>query len=82
MSGAPASPSQPRCTCWQCCPPAPPRHGARAPWLEFDQTHNPYRQAIIGAPFVLERGVVRVPEGPGLGIDVNREAVARFAVGT
>jgi D-galactarolactone cycloisomerase len=63
-------------------PPAPPRHGARAPWLEFDQTHNPYRQAILAAPFVQEGGIVRVPTGPGLGIDVHREAVARFAVET
>jgi D-galactarolactone cycloisomerase len=24
-------------------------------------------------------GIVRVPEGPGLGIEIDREALARFA---
>jgi len=26
------------------------------------------------------RGVVRVPQGPGLGIEVDREALKRFSV--
>ena len=61
-------------------PPTPPRHDARAPMLEFDQTHNPYRQAIIVTPFVQKDGIVQVPVGPGLGIEMNRETLQRFAV--
>jgi D-galactarolactone cycloisomerase len=61
-------------------PPAPLRHGAREPWLEFDQTHNPYRQAILKAPIMMERGAVRVPTGPGIGIEIDRDAVMRHAV--
>lgn len=61
-------------------PPTPPRHGARQPLLEFDQTHNPYRQTIIRTPFVQRDGIVRVPEGPGLGIEINRDEIARYAV--
>jgi D-galactarolactone cycloisomerase len=60
-------------------PPAPLRHAAREPWLEFDQTHNPYRQAILKVPIVLERGAVRVPAGPGLGVEIDRDAVTRHA---
>lgn len=61
-------------------PPSPPRHGARAPWLEFDQTHNPFRQAIVKTPFRHQGGIVAIPAGPGLGIEIDREALARFAV--
>jgi len=61
-------------------PPAPPRHGPRSPWLEFDQTHNPYRQAVLKTPIKHEQGMVGVPTGPGLGVKVDREAVARYTV--
>jgi len=61
-------------------PPTPPRHGARPPLLEFDQTHNPYRQTIIRTPFVQRDGIVPVPEAPGLGIEINRDEIARYAV--
>jgi D-galactarolactone cycloisomerase len=50
------------------------------PMLEFDRTEHPIRQAILTRPIEHEGGIVRVPEGPGLGIEVDRGAVARFAV--
>ena len=50
------------------------------PMLEFDRTEHPIRQAILKRGIEHERGFVRVPDGPGLGIEVDREAVARFAV--
>jgi len=50
------------------------------PMLEFDRTEHPIRQAILTRPIEHEGGIVRVPEGPGLGIEVDREAVARFAM--
>jgi D-galactarolactone cycloisomerase len=50
------------------------------PLLEFDRTEHPIRQAILTEPIEHERGVVRVPDGPGLGIEVDRKALARFAV--
>ncbi|WP_099865841.1 mandelate racemase/muconate lactonizing enzyme family protein [Pararhizobium haloflavum] len=62
-------------------PPAPLRHGARSPWLEFDQTHNPYRQAILSTPIVQKGGRVAVPLKPGLGIDIVPEIVAQYRVG-
>jgi D-galactarolactone cycloisomerase len=48
------------------------------PMLEFDQTEHPIRQAILMTPIEHVRGVVRVPEGPGLGVEIDRKALARF----
>jgi D-galactarolactone cycloisomerase len=50
------------------------------PLLEFDRTEHPIRQAILREPIEHVRGVVKVPDGPGLGIEVDRKALARFAV--
>jgi D-galactarolactone cycloisomerase len=61
-------------------PPTPMRHGARQPMLEFDQTHNPFRQAIVLQPITHQVGMMAVPDGPGLGVDVDVDAVRRFAV--
>ncbi len=49
------------------------------PLLEFDRTEHPIRQAILKEPIEHAKGVVRVPAGPGLGIDIDRAALARFA---
>ncbi|WP_369725528.1 mandelate racemase/muconate lactonizing enzyme family protein [Bradyrhizobium sp. LLZ17] len=51
-----------------------------APMLEFDRTEHPIRQAILTRPIEHAKGVVRVPDGPGLGIEIDREALTRFAV--
>lgn len=60
-------------------PPAPPSHEARSPRLEFDRTDNPFRQAIISEPIEQVGGIVRVPDGPGLGIEINRDVLQSFA---
>jgi len=49
------------------------------PILEFDRTEHPIRQAILRTPIEHRTGMVSVPTGPGLGIDIDREALARFA---
>jgi D-galactarolactone cycloisomerase len=49
------------------------------PMLEFDRTEHPIRQSILVTPIEHIGGVVRVPERPGLGIEVDRKALARFA---
>jgi D-galactarolactone cycloisomerase len=51
------------------------------PMLEFDRTEHPIRQALLTQPIEHVRGVVHVPDRPGLGIEVDRAALARFAVG-
>lgn len=39
-----------------------------------------YRTDIIAEPFVLEDGYVAVPQGPGLGVEVDTEALAAVTV--
>jgi len=50
------------------------------PMLEFDRTEHPIRQSLLVQPIEHVKGIVRVPDGPGLGIEVDRAALARFAV--
>lgn len=59
-------------------PPVPPRHEPRAPWLEFDRTDNPFRMAVVTAPITHTNGMVAVPDGPGLGITIDRATLDRY----
>ena len=54
------------------------RCAAAEPMLEFDRTEHPIRQAILQSPIEHANGVVRIPQGPGLGIEVDRTALERF----
>jgi D-galactarolactone cycloisomerase len=51
-----------------------------APLLEYDQTPHPFRQPLLVEPIEVSRGVAKVPEGPGLGVEVNREVLMRWKV--
>ena len=53
-----------------------------APILEFDRTEHPIRQSLLTKPIEHVGGIVRVPDGPGLGIEVDRQALTRFAIST
>jgi D-galactarolactone cycloisomerase len=47
--------------------------------LEFDRTEHPIRQAVLRQPIEHSGGMVRVPDGPGLGIEIDRDALAEYA---
>ena len=49
------------------------------PLLEFDCSEHPLRMAVIREPIEQSGGWVEVPQGPGLGIEIDRAALARFA---
>ncbi|KRR27267.1 mandelate racemase [Bradyrhizobium lablabi] len=49
------------------------------PILEFDRTEHPIRQAILTRPIEHSGGLVAVPDSPGLGIEIDRDALTRFA---
>lgn len=59
-------------------PHTPPSLNPIMPMLEFDRTEHPIRQAILVEPIEHAHGIVRVPDGPGLGIEIDRSAMARF----
>lgn len=48
--------------------------------LEFDRSPHPFRQAVISGEIEHTHGIVQVPDGPGLGIDVDISAVEQFTV--
>lgn len=51
-----------------------------AEMLEF-QTPSPYIDDLIDEPFQLDAdGFLSLPTGPGLGVELNRNAVARLSV--
>jgi D-galactarolactone cycloisomerase len=53
--------------------------GNAPPLLEFDVTENPFRDSVVvGDPFALVDGCVRVPDGPGLGIEIDEDALWRY----
>jgi D-arabinonate dehydratase/D-galactarolactone cycloisomerase len=49
-------------------------------WMEYWYGSNPIGNGILKTPFRVEDGYFHVPEGPGLGIDVDEEALRRFAI--
>jgi D-galactarolactone cycloisomerase len=52
------------------------------PMLELDRTEHPIRQAILTEAIAHEHGRVRVPTGPGLGIEIDRGALDHFQART
>jgi D-galactarolactone cycloisomerase len=49
------------------------------PLLEFDVTENPFRDdVVVGDPFALHSGRVEVPTRPGLGIDIDEDALRHY----
>lgn len=58
--------------------PNPVRVNPIEPILEFDRTENPFRQAVVTRPIEHVAGVVAIPDGPGLGIEIDRAALAAF----
>lgn len=47
--------------------------------MELDYTYNPLRAELLRDPLELQRGYLRPPEGPGLGVEVEPDALQRFA---
>jgi D-galactarolactone cycloisomerase len=60
-------------------PHTPARLRPREPMLEMDCSEHPFRHAVLTAPLVQRGGWIDIPDGPGLGIEVDRAALERFA---
>ena len=50
------------------------------PMVEFDRTHNPLRDDLLVDNFTLVDGCLAVPGGPGLGVEVDPDQLARYTV--
>jgi len=47
--------------------------------MELDYTYNPLREELLREPFKVHGGFLTPPDKPGLGIELNVEALQRFA---
>jgi D-galactarolactone cycloisomerase len=47
--------------------------------MELDYTYNPLREELLREPFKVSNGYLIPPGKPGLGIELNEEALERFA---
>jgi D-galactarolactone cycloisomerase len=50
------------------------------PMIEYDRTHNPLRDDLLTERFSLVNGALAIPTGPGLGITVDENKLARWVV--
>jgi L-rhamnonate dehydratase len=50
------------------------------PYLEYNVTDNPLRKDLLVRPIRPRDGIVEVPTGPGLGIELNEDTVQRYRV--
>lgn len=60
-------------------PHSPLRRTPLEPILEFDRSEHPFRQEVLTHPLEHVGGIVQIPDGPGLGIEINRDALKRFS---
>lgn len=65
-------------------PPIPhtavPHAPENAPMFEYDRTRNPLRDDLVAEGFELEGESLRIPQGPGLGIEIDANVLKRFTV--
>jgi L-alanine-DL-glutamate epimerase-like enolase superfamily enzyme len=47
--------------------------------MELDYTYNPLRAELLRQPLRVENGFMAPPAKPGLGIELDADALARFA---
>jgi D-galactarolactone cycloisomerase len=52
---------------------------AQQPVLEYDRSSHPFRSQLITKPIEQVDGWVEIPDGPGLGIEVDRAILETFA---
>ena len=51
---------------------------AREPILEYDQSSHPFRRELLTSPIELVNGMINVPKGKGLGIDINLNTIKKY----
>jgi L-alanine-DL-glutamate epimerase-like enolase superfamily enzyme len=52
----------------------------RAMFVEFNTSQGPLSRGLVRNPLRLEEGHVRVPEGPGLGVEVDEDVIERYRI--
>ena len=52
----------------------------RAVFVEFNTSHGPLSRSLVKEPLTMVDGHLAVPEGPGLGVEVNEETIAKYRI--
>ncbi|MDR2179475.1 MAG: mandelate racemase/muconate lactonizing enzyme family protein [Synergistaceae bacterium] len=61
--------------------PTPLSHTPVEPMVEFDQSSHPFRLDLIGGKgIIFENGYVKVPEGTGIGVDIDRKILEKYKI--
>jgi D-galactarolactone cycloisomerase len=58
----------------------PGRMNQSLPWMELDRTENALRDVLTEPLIVPENGLLKVPDKPGLGVEINEEALKEFEI--
>ena len=61
-------------------PPTPLSLNPFEPYLEYDQSDHPFREDLIFNGIKMENGKVKIPEKPGIGVDVNRDVIDEYKI--
>ncbi|WP_420227374.1 mandelate racemase/muconate lactonizing enzyme family protein [Pigmentiphaga litoralis] len=61
-------------------PNTPPCLVPQPPMLEYEQTFNPFRDELSSTTLTHVGGIVHVPTGPGLGIEIDRAVLDKYRV--
>lgn len=61
-----------------CLPPAPLGLKPEEPMLEYDQSAHPFREDLIFHAIGMSEGKVRIPQQPGIGVEVNRDVIEQY----
>jgi len=48
------------------------------PFVEYSVAESPLRRELARSDLVVSHGTVRIPQGPGLGVELNEEIVTRY----
>ena len=79
MSGARRLRRRRRCNCIAALPVAHHSLYAQEPIFEYDRSAHPFRMELIKAPLKHRNGHLDVPTKPGLGIEIDRDTLKRYA---
>jgi L-rhamnonate dehydratase len=52
----------------------------RAEFIEFNTSQGPLSRELVREPLRMTDGWLSVPEGPGLGVEVNEEAIRKYRI--
>ena len=61
-------------------PPAPGALLPVEPMLEYDQSNHPFRLELIHDSIGFRDGYVKIPDSPGIGVEVNRGALEKYQI--